>query len=110
MTHLAEEALRSRQMFQNVRGQDHVKRATYACWEAVLQIGKTYCFAELSCGLLLPGIDRYTCDPPSIAAKNSRIVPRATATVQDSTGGRGKQTKQTYVTRVLVDEPTIIVH
>ena len=110
MTYLAEEALRSRQMFQNVTSQDHVKRATYACRETVLQIGKIYCFAELSCGFLLPGIDRHTCDLPSIAAKKPCIVPRATAAVQDSTGGRGKQTKQTYVARVLVDEPIIIVH
>ena len=95
MTHLAEEALRPRQMFQNVTGQDHVKRAGYAYREAVLQISKIYCFAELLCGFLLPGIDRYTCDPPSTATKKPRIVPCSTATVQDSAGRQGKQTKQT---------------
>ena len=55
MTHLAEEALRSRQMLQNVRRQDHVKRATYTCWEAVLQIGKIYCLRRIVVRPLAPG-------------------------------------------------------
>jgi hypothetical protein len=59
---------------------------------------------------LLLGIDRHTCDAPSSASKNSRVVSSATAAIQDRAGRRWKQIQQPYIAIVFVDKANVIIH